>query len=103
MIAGSLRAPAFAQELLEMGPPGTARAAEDTTPLSGSLPDSPPLRGSNDVAPLTQADSANLDGCQVVARIDDQIILACDVLWRVNQLIESQKQKMGADIKITPE
>ncbi len=89
--------------MLGIGPPGVAQAApRDATPLSASLPDSPSL-APPESAPLTQADTANLDGCQIVARIDDQIVLACDVLWRVNQLIEAQKQKMSADVQITPE
>jgi len=47
-------------------------------------------------AQLTAADAANLEGCQVIARIDDQIVLACDVLWRVNQLLEEHQQVPGA-------
>ena len=102
-IYGSLCAPARAQEMLGSGLPGEAQVApRDTTPLSASSPDSPPLTLPEPV-PLTQADTANLDGCQIVARIDDQIVLACDVLWRVNQLIEAQKQKVSADVQITPE
>ena len=32
----------------------------------------------------------------MIARIDDQIVLACEVLWRVNQMIEAhQKQRAG--------
>jgi hypothetical protein len=34
-----------------------------------------------------------LDGAQVIARIDGQIVLACDVLWRVNLLIEANKSQ----------
>ena len=103
-IYGSLCAPARAQEMLGIGPPGEAQAApQDTTPLSAPSPELPPLTSPEPV-PLTQADTANLDGCQKVAQIDDQIVLACDVLWRVNQLIEAQKQKIGVDAdKLTPE
>jgi hypothetical protein len=46
-------------------------------------------------AQLTAADAANLEGCQVIARIGDQIVLACDVLWRVNQLLEEHQQVPG--------
>lgn len=38
--------------------------------------------------------SASLEGCQVVARIDGQVVLACEVLWRVNQMIESYLEKI---------
>ncbi|HEX2473514.1 MAG TPA: hypothetical protein VHK01_02140, partial [Lacipirellulaceae bacterium] len=33
------------------------------------------------VAPLWNADSTSLDGCQIIARIDNQIVLACEVQW----------------------
>jgi parvulin-like peptidyl-prolyl isomerase len=53
--------------------------------------------------PLTAADAANLEGCQVVARIDDQIILACEVLWRVNQMLEAYQQRMPAEQQVPRE
>jgi parvulin-like peptidyl-prolyl isomerase len=100
-ISGLECAPVFAQEFLDIVPAAaTQPAAIPVAPLGGALPDVQPAAGGT-AAALTQADSANLDGCQVIARIDDQIILACDVLWRVNQLIEQQKQKISDDI--TPE
>jgi len=96
-------APSYAQEFLDIVPPEAVRpASDDATPLAGVLPESPQAPAYSP-APLTQADTANLEGCQVVARIDDQIILACDVLWRVNQVIEAQEQKLGPDVQITPE
>lgn len=67
-ILGSLCAPACAQALLDSTPP--------------------------DVAPVATADAASLDGCQVVARFDNQIVLACEVLWRVNQFIEANREKI---------
>jgi hypothetical protein len=39
-------------------------------------------------APVVTADAASLEGCQMIARIDNQVVLACEVLWRVNQTIE---------------
>src|SRR5262245_38899140 len=54
-------------------------------------------------APLTEADAANLEGCQVIARVDDQIVLACDVLWRVNQMIEYHKSKAPTDQQVPAE
>jgi parvulin-like peptidyl-prolyl isomerase len=48
-------------------------------------------------APIVTADAASLEGCQMIARIDNQVVLACEVLWRVNQTIE-----LNAD-KIPPE
>jgi hypothetical protein len=85
-----------AQDLLN-GPPADAPLA----PLSQLSPELAPATPENATSPVD--DSANLDGCRVIARIDDQIILACDVLWRVNLLIEQQIQRVGAQQEITPE
>jgi hypothetical protein len=74
--------------------------------VTGALPSAVPAQfgaAGTSAATLSAADTANLEGCQVVARIDDQIVLACDVLWRVNQLIEMQRQKLAPDAKVTPE
>jgi len=30
---------------------------------------------------------------QVIARVDDQVILACELLWRVNQMLEEYQRK----------
>ncbi|MCI0492896.1 MAG: peptidyl-prolyl cis-trans isomerase [Planctomycetes bacterium] len=58
---------------------------------------SPPTASQSDsdqpaAPPKTQVLS-QLDGAQVIARIDGQIVLACDVLWRVNVLIEANKSQ----------
>lgn len=74
---GSLCAPASAQELLESQPPA-------------------------EVTPNWSADSANLEGCQVVARIDNQIVLACEMLWKVNQMIEMHQQRVPPEQRIPP-
>jgi len=56
-----------------------------------------------DLAQPSFDDAANLEGCQVVARINSQIVLACDVLWRVNWTIESHLAKLPPDEQIPPE
>jgi parvulin-like peptidyl-prolyl isomerase len=48
-------------------------------------------------APMVTADAASLDGCQMIARIDNQVVLACEVLWRVNQTIELNGDKIPPD------
>jgi parvulin-like peptidyl-prolyl isomerase len=68
------------QDILDAPPPDIAPAAI-----------APPA-----TAPVAASDAANLAGCQVIARVDDQIILACDVLWRVNLLLEGFQQRMPA-------
>jgi len=40
---------------------------------------------------------ATIDGCQVIARIDAQVVLACEVLWRVNQMLEMNRDKIPPD------
>jgi hypothetical protein len=47
-----------------------------------------------ETTPIVTADAASLDGCQMIARIDNQIVLACEVLWRVNQTIELNGDKI---------
>lgn len=52
----------------------------DQAPVQSSVTDS--------LAPET------LDDCQVIARIDGQVVLACDVLWQVNRMIEEHRDKI---------
>jgi parvulin-like peptidyl-prolyl isomerase len=100
-LCGFACAPSNAQEFMDIASPdATKPSAIDAVPLGGALPEATQLNGGAP-APLTRGDSANLEGCQKIAQIDDQIILACEVLWRVNQLIEQQKQKVNEEV--TPE
>ena len=71
LICGSLCAPSPAQDL-----------------LNGPAPE---------VTPTWNADAASIDGCQMIARIDNQIVLACEVLWRVNHMIEMNRDKIPPD------
>lgn len=50
-----------------------------------------------DVTPLTTADTASIDGCQMIARFNNQIVLACEVLWRVNLMLEANQDKVPPD------
>jgi hypothetical protein len=56
--------------------------------LSSDSMASDPLAG--DVAP----EPATIDGCQVVARIDGQVVLACELLWRVNLMLEANRDRI---------
>jgi hypothetical protein len=48
-----------------------------------------------DIVPVgISADAASLDGCQVVARIEGQVILACEVLWKVNHMLEKEGDRI---------
>ncbi len=46
--------------------------------------------------PTVAADAppATVDGCQVVARIDGQVVLACELLWRVNLMLEENRDRI---------
>lgn len=44
----------------------------------------------SDVAP----EPATIDGCQVIARVDGQVVLACELLWRVNKMLEENRDKI---------
>jgi hypothetical protein len=56
-----------------------------------------------EISPLWHAESASLDGCQIVARIDSQIVLACEVLWQVNLEIERRLAQLPPDVQVPPE
>lgn len=60
----------------------------------------PPGAAAQAASTLTAADSANLEGCRVIARVDDQVILACEVLWRVNQMLEDYQRKAPPGQKV---
>jgi hypothetical protein len=50
---------------------------------------------SPEVAPeVGVPEPATIDGCQVIARIDGQVVLACEVLWRVNQMLEANRDRI---------
>lgn len=38
-----------------------------------------------------------LDDCQVIARIDGQVVLACDVIWQANRMIEENRNRIPPD------
>jgi hypothetical protein len=46
-----------------------------------------------DVAPVPPT----IDGCQVIARVDGQVVLACELLWRVNVKLEENRDKIPPD------
>lgn len=48
---------------------------------------------SSDIGP----EPATVDGCQVIARIDGQVVLACELLWRVNIKLEENRDKIPPD------
>jgi PPIC-type PPIASE domain len=77
LICGSLCAPAHTQS------PG------DVGPIAGETPpaDSPQVQ----MEGLPTDAPATVDGCQVIARVDGQVVLACEQLWQVNRMIEKSR------------
>ncbi len=77
-----------AEDFLDAAPP------VDIAPLSASA---------QPATTLSAGDSANLEGCQVIARVDDQVVLACEVLWRVNLMLEEYQKKAPPGQKVPQE
>jgi parvulin-like peptidyl-prolyl isomerase len=102
-----LCAPVSAQEQ----PFASASAEQPITPVMDGVDDSNPsvvpevgtpqsVPGS---VPVFQADTANLEGCQVIARFDNHIVLACEILWKVNQRLEMYQANAPEDKKVAPD
>jgi hypothetical protein len=51
-----------------------------------------PSAGPVSSAPVIPADAKPIEGSQIIARIEDQVVLASDVLWQVNQMIALNNQ-----------
>lgn len=47
-----------------------------------------------ELEPVVESEPATVDGCQVIARIDGQVVLACELLWRVNQMLEANHDQI---------
>jgi hypothetical protein len=82
-VSGAVVSLARSQDFLDATPP------LDIAPASAAAP--------QDAAKVSEADNANLEGCQVIARVDDQVVLACEVLWHVNLLLEQNQVKVSPD------
>jgi PPIC-type PPIASE domain len=62
-----------------------------------AAPPAPVTANTTPITPIGASDAANIDGCQVIARIDGQIVQACEVLWHVNKIIEQNKDRIPPD------
>ena len=76
-----------------------ARCRAQDSIFSGPPPfgENSPAAATAATTPIGAADVANIDGCQVIARIDGQIVQACEVLWHVNKLLEQNQDKIPPD------
>src|SRR5262245_51832746 len=48
-------------------------------------------------ASISLANATPLEGGEIVARIDGQIVLASDVTWQVNKIIEANRDRIPPD------
>jgi len=93
---GLMRAPGLAQDpFFGPAPPldiDPARKEPYNAPPAAAAP-----TNTTPITPIGASDAANIDGCQVIARIDGQIVQACEVLWHVNKIIEQNRDKIPPD------
>ena len=82
---------------------GTSSRAEDFLDATPPADITPPDASAPAKSVVNPGDSANLEGCQVIARVDEQVVLACEVLWRVNQMLETYQKSTGADRQVPEE
>lgn len=61
-------------------------------PASAAIGPAPPVS-----SPTTPTGAQPLEGGEIVARVDGQIILASDVLWQVDQLIAANRDRIPDD------
>jgi hypothetical protein len=46
------------------------------------------------IEPVPLEQPATIDGCQVVARVNGQVVLACELLWQVNRMLEANRDRI---------
>ncbi len=78
-----------------------ASALATTSVLGQSAFNPPPAPqtalAKNPVTPTASSRAQPLEGGQIVARVDGQIVLASDVLWQVDQMIEANRAGIPDD------
>ena len=70
-------------------PTGVLPSSPGAAPITPTPGVSPPV--ASQLGPQAQL----LEGGQIIARIDGQTVLAGDVLWQVNQLVEANRDRIG--------
>jgi len=74
-------------------PPASEIPAQVITPT----PVTPSAVTSSPITPTLSSKAQPLEGGEIVARVDGQIVLASDVLWQVNQLIAANRDRIPPD------
>jgi len=75
----------------------SASALGQTTFLPPPTPQATPSPTHPPITPTATSGAQPLEGGQIVARVDGQIVLASDVLWQVDQLIEANRERIPDD------
>ncbi len=84
-------------------PPVQSAPVAGEAPIAAGAQGTVPIPPPSDITPVWTGDSANLEGCQVIAQFDNQVVLACEVLWRVNQMLELHQAKASPEQRVPPE
>lgn len=77
----------FYDPAVHVNSPATIVPAPATTPAEGMPPQ----------APFSLANATPLEGGEIVARVDGEIILASDVMWQVNKIVEANRDRIPPD------
>ncbi len=63
-------------------------------PISSASSITPSDASPSSITPTTSSGIQPLEGGEIIARVDGQIILASDILWQVNQIIEANRDRI---------
>ncbi len=75
--------------------PQTITSPANVAPPTASPVTTPPTP--SPITPTATSGPLPIEGGEIVARIDGQIVLASDVLWQVDQLIEANRDRIPPD------
>ena len=78
-------------------PPATTAGPTLQAPVMPAATPTPPTPIQTTPTPALPSNLQPVEGGQIVARVDGQIVLASDVLWQVNQLIETNRDRIPDD------
>jgi hypothetical protein len=81
------------------GPAGVAGAPAATFIAPGDVASaSSSIASTVTSASIVPTDAKPIEGSEIVARVDDQVILASDVMWQVNQMIAMSVAQTGQQV-----
>lgn len=78
---------------MDGAPAATFEPPVQGTPDEMLMPGAEPPAATAPITPTVESNPLPIDGAEVIARIDGEVILASDILWQVNQLIAMANKK----------